>query len=125
MKTQYLLCFEPGGPRSSCYLVVPPELVGAVLQFVHGSHLNGNYGLRQTEARVRGRYWWPLWKGDFWKNIARCVTCTAVKEARPPRGARMKVYHLVRRFQQVAVDEQTINPQNHAENLKVRVVIDT
>ena len=120
-----LLCFRPRGPGSASCLVIPPPLVGAVLQFVHGSRMAGHYGIRRTEARIRGRYWWPAWKRDVRMKIARCVACTAVKAARPGRGARMQVYHPARRFQQVAVDVQTITPRTRAGNIKVLVIIDT
>ena len=65
------------------------------------------------------------WKRDVKKTIARCVACAAVKAARRARGARMKVYHPGRRFQQVAVDIQTITPRTQAGNIKVLVMIDT
>lgn len=120
-----LPCFRPAGAGGASCLVVPPQLVGAVLRFVHGSRANGHYGLRQTEARVRGQYLWPSWRRDIRMKIARCVPCTAETAARPVQGASMEVYHPCRRFQQVAVDVLTITQRTLAGNINVLVMIDT
>ena len=62
---------------------------------------------------------------SMWSHIFnRCVTCTAVKAARPAKSARMKVSHPGRRFQQVAVEIQTSTPRMRAGNIKVLVMMD-
>lgn len=83
-----LLCFRPDGYGSASCMVVPPQLVGAVLQFVHKSSVNGHYGLRRTEARVRGRYWWLSWKKDISMKMALCVACNRGKKRRGPEEVR-------------------------------------
>lgn len=125
VSSQDLLCFSPSGSSAAGCLVVPPKLVDAVLSYVHGSRLTGHYSIRRTEARVMGLYWRPSWRRDVRKKIAGCVACTAVKASRPRRGAQMVVYHPGHRFQQVAVDVQTITLRTQAGNIKVLVMIDT
>ena len=45
-------------------IVVPRSLVATVLTFAHGSRLCGHCGLRRTQERNAGRFWWRGWKGD-------------------------------------------------------------
>ena len=85
--------------------------MNAVLDEVHGSKLSGHYGVRRTTDRLSSSFWWPGWQKDVADRLRCCVACTAAKAHRPAKHAKMMVYHPRRRFQQVAVDVQTVKPR--------------
>ena len=116
-----IVCMQcQGGPCA----VVPESMVPAILQFAHGSHLTGHYGMSRTCERIRRSYWWSGWRRDVRTKLDACVPCASAKARRPARNARMHVYHPKRRFAQKAVDVQTITPRTTAGNVKVLVVVE-
>lgn len=57
---------------------------------------------------------------DFVKN---CLQCT-VSEDRPGRQVPLEMVHPNRRFEQVAIDAQTITPRTESGNIKILAMID-
>ena len=105
-------------------VVVPRELLHSVWRHVHGSKLSGHYGRRRTISRVRGRYWWHGWEKAICQKLRNCVPCIAAKAARPGRHTKMGTYHPSHRFEEVAVDVQTITPRTESGNINVLVMVD-
>ena len=67
-----------------------------------------------------------VWLGEGrGRKLHNCVPFVAAKAAKPGRSARMGMHHPSRRFEEVAVDVQTITPRTGSGNIKVLVIIDT
>lgn len=105
-------------------IVVPTEMTNALLRTLHGSKLHGHYKVARTIAKLRKRYWWRSMVPDVIAFVKNCLQCTVAEEECPQRQAAMEVVHPGRRFEQVAIDIQTITPRTQAGNIKILVMID-
>ena len=56
--------------------------------------------------------------------IQNCMQCAVAEEERPQRKASLEIVHPKCRFEQVAIDVQTITPRTRAGNIKILVMID-
>ena len=116
-----LLRMESGG---NLVIVVPNSLKQNILRWVHGSKLHGHYKTARTIAKLRKNYWWKGMTPDVVKFIQECMQCAVSEEEHPRRQATMEIVHPKRRFEQVAIDVQTITPRTAAGNTKILVMID-
>lgn len=116
-----LLCIHSKG---DVMIVVPQSLTQDVLKFVHGSKLHGHYKVARTIAKLRKKYWWKKMVPDVVKFIQDCIHCAVSEEECPQRQAGLEIVHPRRRFDQVAIDVQTITPRTKSGNIKILVMID-
>ena len=110
--------------REEMLIVVPQSLTQCGLKFVHGSKLHGHYKVVRTIAKLQKRYWWKQIVPDVIKCIQNCTQCAVAEEEHPQRKASLEIVHPKRRFEQVAIDVQTIKPRTKAGNIKILVMID-
>lgn len=61
---------------------------------------------------------------DVTKIIHNCLQCAVSEEERPRRQAALEKVHPRCRFEQVAIDVQTITPRTKSGNIKILVMID-
>ena len=109
--------------REKCQIIIPRSLVPSVLSFAHGSQLCRHYGVRRTQERIAGQFWWPGSREDAQARLKECVACAGVKASRPTRNAPMQVHHPLRRSSRVAVDVQTVTPRTSRGNIKILVLV--
>ena len=112
------------GSGSDLLIVVPQSLTKHLLHFVHGSKLHGHYKVARTMAKLRKKYWWKNMVSDVIKFIRNCLQCAVSEEERSQRQAALEMVHPRRRFEQVAIDIQTITPRTKSGNIKILVMID-
>ena len=105
-------------------IVVTRDLVHDVLQHVHGSSLAGHYGVTRTLQRLGGKYWWKGMIQDTASFIKNCFQCNVATDWKPGRQVGLEVVHPRMRFEQVAIDVQTITPRTRSGCIKVLVIID-
>lgn len=110
--------------RDGMPMVVPRSMVKDVLEYVHGSRLNGHYKLQRILAKLTGRYCWKGMAKDTARFVKDCLQCTVSDDRQPPRQVELEVVHPKRRFAQVAFDIQTITPRSGQGNIKVVAFID-
>lgn len=61
---------------------------------------------------------------DVANHIKNCLQCIVSADTRPRKQAELTVMHPKRRFEQVAIDDQTLTPRTARGNIKVFAMID-
>ncbi len=61
---------------------------------------------------------------DTAEFITQCLPCAVSEDSRPGRQAALEIIHPKRRFEQVALDIQTISPRTNGGNIKIVAMID-
>ncbi len=56
--------------------------------------------------------------------VGKCLQCAVSEDRQPGRQAPLEIVHPRGRFEQVAVDVQTITPRTGRGNIKVLAIID-
>lgn len=105
-------------------LVVPTALQKNLLAHVHGSNLHGHYGIARTMAKLKRKYWWEGMAKDAPDFLQNCMLCAVNAEQSLRKQGKLEIVHPLRRFEQVAIDIQTITPRTISGNIKLLVIID-
>jgi hypothetical protein len=96
--------YVPDSETEEPQLVVPQQLVPAVLKEFHDSTRAGHPGVERTIEKVSRHYFWSTLRHDVRKHVRQCADCQRYKFSNMKPTGLLQTPTLARRFETLAID---------------------
>jgi transposase InsO family protein len=117
----YRLWREEASSRDLYQVVTPQCLKGKVMYFLHNVRTAGHLGINKTIARVRQRFYWPMYQEDVYRWCVKCPVCAKYKLKRRRKG-KMKHQPSGVAMERVAIDLAVNLPVTQKGNVNILIV---
>jgi len=115
----------PGkGSHSHLQLVLPHQLIPAVLSALHDCPGGGHLGVTKTLAKVQSRFYWPGQRKDVEDWCRTCTRCASRKSPTHPNHAPLQSELTGTPMQRVAMDILGPLPETDRHNMYILVISD-
>jgi hypothetical protein len=96
--------YVPDSETEEPQLVVPQQLIPAVLKEFHDSTRAGHPGVERTIEKINRHYFWSTLRHDVRKHVRQCAECQRYKFSNMKPAGLLQTPTLARRFETLAID---------------------